>query len=255
MERRNLLRQLFSLGARTLTNGNCLTSSDQREVRTICRVLSRLYDRKLTVAKVRRGTGILASYALSPLGTPAKTSSIQLYEIAKIGRREFLIIGGAVMAVAAGGVLYYVSPGFRAITTTVTKTLTEPTTVETTEAHSTVETPINTYRMTASTLGYYLPARTEEGYEMHFKTARRGKIEDVRSTLESEGAAYFQKQIYNEFGRRIPKKRIRIGFEREEPATRVQNSIVVESRYMKYRGGKWGSSAVSSKVSRYAKKA
>jgi hypothetical protein len=95
----------------------------------------------------------------------------------------------------------------------------------------------------------------EEGYEMHFKTARRGKIEDVRSILESEGVAYFQKEIHNEFGRRIPKKRIRIGFEREEPATRVQNNIVVESRYMEYRGGKWESKPVSSKVSRHAKKA
>jgi hypothetical protein len=255
MERRSLLRQLFSLGARTHANGNCLTSSDQREVRTICRVLSCLYDRKLAVAKLRRRTSTLTRYALSPLGTPAKTRSVHQYEIAKIGRREFLIVGGAVMAVAAGGVLYYVSPEFMAMTTTATKTLTEPTTVETTEPRSTVETTINTYRMTASTLGYYLPAHREEGYEMHFKTSRRGIIEDVRSTLESEGVAYFQKEIYNKFGRRIPKTRIRIGFEREEPATRVQNSIVVESRYMEYRSGKWESKPVSSKVSRYAKKA
>jgi hypothetical protein len=254
MERRNLLRQLFSLGARTLTNGNCLTSSDQREVRTICRVLSRLYDRKLTVAKLRRRTSTLTRYALSSLGTPAKTSSIQQYEIAKTGRREFLIIGGAVMAVAAGGVLYYVSPEFRAITKTVTKTLTEATTAGT-APRTTVETPINTYRMTTSALGYYLPDHMEEGYEMHFMTARRGKIEDVRRTLESEGVAYFQEEIYNKSGRRIPKKRIRIGFEREEPATRVQNNIVVESRYMEYRSGKWESKPVSSKVSGYAKKA
>lgn len=74
------------------------------------------------------------------------------------------------MAVAAGGVLYYVSPEFRAITKTVTKTLTEATTAGT-APRTTVETPINTYRMTTSALGYYLPDHMEEGYEMHFMTA------------------------------------------------------------------------------------
>jgi hypothetical protein len=258
MERRSLLRQLLSLGVGNLTklaNGNLLTSSDQHEIKAICHILSRLYDRKLTVAKLRRGTDTLARYALSPLSTEAKSNSIQQYEIAKIGRREFLLIGGAIMAVAAGGALYYVSPDLRAITTTVTKRLTEATTVGTAEARTTVETPINTYRMTTSALGYYLPAHMQEGYEMHFKTTRRGKIEDVRNTLESEGMAYFQKEIYNEFGRRIPKKRIRIGFEREEPAKRVQNSLVVEARYMEYRGGKWKSRPVTTEVSRCAKKA
>lgn len=264
MERRSFLRHLLPIFGRTkAADGNFLTSSDPREVKAICQILSRLYDRKLTVAKLKKKTGTFARYALSPLATQVKSNSIQQYEIAKIGRREFLIIGGAVMAAAAGGALYYVNPEFRAITTTVTKTLIEPTTAgttepqettETAEASITVETPINTYRMTASTVRYSLPDHMAEGYEMHFKTARQGRIEDVRRALKSEGSSYFQKEIYNKFGR-IPKKRIRIGFEREEPATRVQNNIVVESRYMKYRGGKWESKPVSTKVSKYAKKA
>lgn len=245
------------MSARTLTNGNYLTSSDQREVRAICRVLSRLYDRKLTVAKLRRGKDILANYALSPLGTPARTSLMQQYEIAKMGRREFLTIGGAVMAIAVGGALYYVSPGFRTLTTTVTRTLTEPTTAGTTQTSKAVETPINTYRMTASTVGngYYLPAGMGRGYEMHFKTARRGKIEDVRRALETEGTEYFQKTMHDEFGRSTLKRRIRIGFEREEPTTRVQNTVIVESMYLEYQDGKWESTAMPSKVLRYAKKA
>jgi hypothetical protein len=251
MERRSLLGRLFSVSARTLTNGNCLTSSDQREVRAIRRVLSRLYDRKLTVAKLRRGKDILANYALSPLETPARTNLIPQYEIAKMGRREFLTIGGAVMAIAVGGALYYVSPGFRTLTTTVTRTLTEPATAGTTQ------TTINTYRMTASTVGkgYYLPAGMEWGYEMHFKTARRGKIEDMRRALETEGTEHFQKTMHDEFGRTIPKRRIRVGFEREEPTTRVQSTVLVESTYLEYQGGKWESTAMPSKVLRYAKRA
>jgi len=206
----------------------------------------------------------MASYALSPLtsethrllGTPSQGDSIQQYEIVKIGRREFLMIGGALMAVAVGSALYYVSPGFRTLTKTATSTLTEtePIFIGTTERRKAAETSINTYRMTTSTVWYYMPAQMEQGYEMHFKTARRGKIEDVRRALESEGVAYFQETIYKRFGQWIPKRRIRIGFEREEPATRLQNSIMVQARYMEYRGDKWKSTTIPSKVVSYAKK-
>jgi len=159
------------------------------------------------------------------------------------------------MAVAVGSVLYYVSPGFRTLTKTVTSTLTETEPILMgTERSKSTETTISTYRMTASTVWYYMPAQMEQGYEMHFKTARRGKTEDVRRTLESEGVAYFQETIYKRSGRRIPKRRIRIGFESEEPATRVQNSIMVQARYMEYRGGKWKSTVIPSKVLSYAKK-
>jgi len=267
MERRTLLRQILSLGAKNLAKlakGNCLASSDQHEIKAICHALSRLYDRKLSVAKWGRGAASMASYALSPLtsethrllGTPTQADSIQQYEIVKVGRREFLMISGAVMAVAVGSALYYVSPEFRNLTKTVTSTLTEtePPSTGTTERSKTPETTISTYRMTTSTIWYYMPAQMEQGYEMHFKTARRGKIEDVRRALESEGVTYFQETIYKRFGRWIPKRRIRIGFESEEPATRVQNSITVQVRYMEYRGGKWKSTTIPSKVLTYAKK-
>jgi len=166
------------------------------------------------------------------------------------------MIGGALMAVAVGSALYYVSPGFRTLTKTATSTLTEtePIFIGTTERRKAAETSINTYRMTTSTVWYYMPAQMEQGYEMHFKTARRGKIEDVRRALESEGVAYFQETIYKRFGQWIPKRRIRIGFEREEPATRLQNSIMVQARYMEYRGDKWKSTTIPSKVVSYAKK-
>lgn len=204
----------------------------------------------------------MASCALSPLtletnqllGTAAQPNLIQQYAIAKIGRREFLMIGGVLMAVAVGSALYYVNPEFRTLTTTVTRTLTEPVTVGTAGTTKATETTIYTYRMTTSTVWYYMPAHMGQGYEMHFKTARRGKIEDVRRALETEGATYFQETIHSRFGRWIPKRRLRIGFEREEPTTRVQNNITVQARYMEYRGGKWKSTAMPSKVLSYAKK-
>lgn len=265
MERRSLLRHLLSLGAGNLAkldNGNYLASSSQHEIKAICHALTRLYDRKLSVA--RRRAASMTNHTLSPLtsgtyrllGTPTQYNSIQQYEIVKLGRREFLIIGGVVMAVVVGSALYYVSPGFRTLTETVTSTFTEtkPMLIGTTERSKTAETTISTYRMTTSTLWYYMPAQMEQGYEMHFKTARRGKIEDVRRALELEGVAYFQETIHKRFGRWIPRRRIRIGFEREEPAARVQNSVTVQAVYMEYRGGEWKSTVIPSKVLSSAKK-
>ena len=235
MERRSLLRQLLSPGSRNLVklaSGNCLATSDQREVKAISRVLSSFYGRNLGVTNLRRGAASVVSYALSPLGYESNhpigtstQSSIQQYEIAKIGRREFLIIGGAVMALAVGSTLHFASPAFRTLTKTVTNTvtLTQPgsTLIRTTEICRTSETTSNTYSMTVSTVWYNRPAHMGQGYEIHFKTARRGRIADVRHELESQGTTYFQKAFYDQFGRHVPEKRLRIGFEREEPAART----------------------------------
>lgn len=164
------------------------------------------------------------------------------------------------MAVAVGSALYYVNPVFRALTETVTQTLTQTEsalirttessrTVSTTSSTSrTVETTSSTYRMTVSTIWYSRVVRRGRGYEMHFKTARPGKITDVRRELESKGTEYFQKTIYRQFGRRVPKSKIRIGFEREEPTTETQNNITVKVGYMEYHGGRWKSNAIPSKV-------
>jgi len=175
------------------------------------------------------------------------------------------------MALAVGSALYYVSPAFRTLTETVTSTLTqtEPKTVTTiltqpestlirsterTTERETAETTINTYRMTASTIWYHAPAHKEQEYEVHFKTARRGKIADVRRALETEGTAYFQKAVYRQFGRRVPKRKLRIGFEREEPATDIQNDTEVQTMYMEYCCGKWKSTPMSPRLLSYAKK-
>lgn len=274
MERRSLLRQLLSLGSRNLVRlagDNCLRSSGQHEVKAICHALSSLYDRKISARNWKGRAASIASHALSPLhgengqllGTSTQSKSIQQYEIAKIGRREFLVIGGVVMALAVGNILYYVNPAFRTLTKTVTQTLTQTEsalirttessrTVSTTSSTSrTVETASSTYRMTVSTIWYSRVVRTGRGYDMHFKTARPGKIMDVRRELESKGAEYFQKTVYHQFGRRVPKSKIRIGFEREEPTTEAQNNITVEARYMEYHGGRWKSTAMPSRSLRW----
>jgi hypothetical protein len=196
---------------------------------------------------------------------PTRSNSIQQFEIARIGRREFLVIGGAVMAAAVGGTLYYVSPVFRTLTATVTSTATSTVTSKLTETkiipvtttvteRGTAQTTISTYRMTVSTTWYHRPARMAQGYEMHFMIARRGKIPEVRRALASKGASHFQRTIHKQFGRKVPKRKLRIGFELEEPARSVQNSIRVTARHMEYRDGQWKGTAMPTKVLRYAKK-
>jgi hypothetical protein len=278
MERRSALRELFSVGSRNvagLVGENCLGSSDQREVKAICHALSSLYGRKLSAANLRKGGASVASYALSPLGgvnssvgTPTPTQpSLQQYEIAKIGRREFLVIGGAVVATAVGSTLYYAGPGARTLTETLTETLTKSTTsnitltetettlmrttaTETTERTTTRTTTrtITRYQMTVSTVWYNCFVGQGEGFEMYFETARRGKIADVRKELESEGTAYFQKAFYDQFGRRVPRRKLRVGFEHEEPVTRVQNNILVQATSMEYYGGRWNSTPMSQRL-------
>jgi len=208
----------------------------------------------------------MASYALSPLGrannsvgTPTPPQpSLQQYEIAKIGRREFLVIGGAVAALAVGSTLYYAGPGVRTLTETLTETVTSKMTLTETETAligtTTTETAerttrtITKYKMTVSTVWYNCFVGQGEGFEMYFETARRGNIADVRKELESEGTAYFQKAFYDQLGRRVPKRKLRIGFEHEEPATKVQNSILVQATSIEYYGGRWNSTPMSQRL-------
>jgi hypothetical protein len=111
-----------------------------------------------------------------------------------------------------------------------------------------------TYRMTIASTWYDKTARAQREYEAHFSVARRGKIRTVRRHLANRGAPYFQRLIYGRFRRWIPKKKIRISFEREEPARKVQPEITIELRGMQYRGRKWRATPLPSKVLRYAKR-
>lgn len=174
------------------------------------------------------------------------------------------MIGGAVVATAVGSTLYYAGPGARTLTETLTETLTKSTTsnitlTETTLMRTTAtETrerttrtttrTITRYQMTVSTVWYNCFVGRGEGFEMYFETARRGKIADVRKELESEGTAYFQKAFYDRFGRRIPRRKLRVGFEHEEPATRVQNNILVQATSIKYYDGRWNSTPMSQRL-------
>ena len=111
-----------------------------------------------------------------------------------------------------------------------------------------------TYRMTIASAWYDKAARAQREYEAHFIVARRGRIRTIRRRLAKRGAPYFQRLIYRRFRRWIPKRKIRISFEREEPARKAQREITIDLRGMQYRGRKWQATPFPSKVLRYAKR-
>jgi len=115
-------------------------------------------------------------------------------------------------------------------------------------------TKIRTYRMTIASTWYDAEAGAANEYEMHFKVARRGRIQTVRLHLAKRGASYFQQIVWRQTRKWITKRKIRISFEREEPATKGQNTITIEARSMQYRGREWKAYPLPSRTLSYAKK-
>jgi len=111
-----------------------------------------------------------------------------------------------------------------------------------------------TYRMTVASTWYDAEAGVAREYEMHFKVARRGRIQTVRLHLAKKGATYFQQAIYRQTGKWIRKRKIRVSFEREEPAAKGQSTITIEARSMQYRGRRWKAYPLPSRTLNYAKK-
>jgi hypothetical protein len=111
-----------------------------------------------------------------------------------------------------------------------------------------------TYRMTIATKWYDDRSRCAREYEAHSKVSRYGKIRTVRRHLARRVAPYFQQLIYRRFRKWIPKRQLRVSFEREEVATEAERDITIQLRGMQYRGREWVASPFPPKVLSYAKK-
>jgi len=91
-------------------------------------------------------------------------------------------------------------------------------------------------------------------FEMHFKAVRRGELRSIRRALARRGIPYFQREIYRKHGKWIPKRRIRVSFEREEKAGKAQRDMSVNVRSMRYQGKYRRATALPSRVISYGKK-
>ncbi len=109
-----------------------------------------------------------------------------------------------------------------------------------------------TFRMTIAKKWYDQQDECAKEIEMHFKTARRGKIGYVRRYLSKRGVKFYQDYVYKETGKLIPKEYIRPRFEREEPATKAENKIEIQIRRMEYRGRQWKADRIPTRTIHYS---
>jgi hypothetical protein len=117
-----------------------------------------------------------------------------------------------------------------------------------------VRRPLRAYRATVSSVWYDAKTKCAREYEQHFRVARRGKIRNVRQHLAKRGVPYFQRTIYRLYKRWIPRRKIKIQFEKEQRATRVEPTITIESRSMTYKGKQWKAIPLPSRTISYAKR-
>ena len=113
---------------------------------------------------------------------------------------------------------------------------------------------IHRLRMTIASMWYDSREEYQREYELHFLAARRGKLKTTRRALARRGLQYFQQQIYRKYGIWVPKRRIRVSFEREERASRTDRRIVVNARTMRFRGKHHSATALPSRVISYVRR-
>lgn len=109
------------------------------------------------------------------------------------------------------------------------------------------------FRMTIAGRGYSRDRGAVQP-EFHFKVARAGDVRRIRRQLADRGVEYFQRSVRSMFGFWIPKKDIRVGFEREIHATKSDPSMTIEILAMSYKGKRHRAERLPSRVIPYAKR-
>jgi len=108
--------------------------------------------------------------------------------------------------------------------------------------------------MTVAGRGYDNEGKRQLKPELHFTVARRGDIRSVRRQLAKRGVDYYQQRIYRELGLWIPKNHIRVGFEREEPAKKIEKTIRIEGLTFAFTGKRTTAVRMASRALSFAKK-
>jgi len=108
--------------------------------------------------------------------------------------------------------------------------------------------------MTIGTRWYDETAGKARLYEGHFKAARQGSVHTVRQNLANKGVPFFQRMILKRYGKWIPKSKIRIGFEREQPVAKASPEVDVQFRDMEFRGKRYTAYPRPSSIMRYVRR-
>jgi len=113
---------------------------------------------------------------------------------------------------------------------------------------------VRLYRMTIASNWYDDRMGFAREFEMHFKAVRRGELRSIRRALARRGVPSFQREVYRKHGKWIPKRKIRVSFEREEKARKARHDMSVDGRTMRYLGKHHRATALPSRVISYGKK-
>ena len=112
------------------------------------------------------------------------------------------------------------------------------------------------YKMTICS-AYTWYDKAEEGarsFDLHFTVARRGKTRTVRRTLAKRGIPYAQQLIYRKMKKWIPRRGLKVKFEREQPALRGESKIRIIGQSMIFRGRRWSAKTIGEWKLSYTKK-
>ena len=115
---------------------------------------------------------------------------------------------------------------------------------------------VKVYRMTIASIWYDEDAEKVKEFEMHYKIARTGSLRDTRQHLAKRCVPHFQQNIYRKFKRWIPKKKLRVSFEREQAALKTQELIQINVRRMEGVGkqNRWKAYPLPSRELTYVRK-
>ena len=95
------------------------------------------------------------------------------------------------------------------------------------------------FRMTIASYWYDDSSKVVREHEAHFRVARRGNIRRIRRRLADIGLQFLRRTVRQRFQQFLPRDKIRVSFEREEPALAPQNQITVDVRRMEGVGKRW----------------
>lgn len=113
---------------------------------------------------------------------------------------------------------------------------------------------VRLYRMTIATFHYDKPTHQLIEYEMHFKIARAGDVRRVRRRLANLGAAYFQRWLHRTHEISIPKRKLKIAFEREARAKVEQDLATVRRFVMRRVKKRWVAQELPSGTMSYVRR-
>ena len=105
---------------------------------------------------------------------------------------------------------------------------------------------VRRFRWTVAAVFYDARSGCKREIETHFSVARSGSIKENRRRLGRRGARYHQMLLFMRHGKFIPLRNIRVRFEQELPAHKVDRKISMDARSMQYKGKNWTAKALPS---------